>query len=315
VVRMAVKTGVPIGSLSSLSALLAPDVAEKVLDAYWHRNGEIPRLFTIDLARRFSGIAKETKCVDEKDCERLDEMRRDLEDRRQGGLTDKNIALIRQVLTPDVWSRVAKLPLRMMVTARSQHAHAPVRAAVTAQLAIAIAILTFAPVRLANLTAIKLGFNLIKPGGSNSNYWLVFPNYDVKNRVKLEYPLEQHITRLIDEYVHDFRPALLRGRNEDWLFPGQRSGAKGKISFSGQITERIYKATGLRMTVHQFRHAAGAIILKRRPGEYELVRRLLGHRNVQTTINAYVGLENIQASEIFSEMVMEHMEDELEAAE
>jgi hypothetical protein len=26
-------------------------------------------------------------------------------------------------------------------------------------------------------------------------------------------------------------------------------------------------------------------------------------------------LENIQASEIFSEMVMEHMEDELEAAE
>jgi integrase len=50
-------------------------------------------------------------------------------------------------------------------------------------------------------------------------------------------------------------------------------------------------ATGLLMTVHQFRHAAGAIILKRRPGEYELVRRLLGHRNVQTTINAYVGLE------------------------
>jgi integrase len=131
----------------------------------------------------------------------------------------------------------------------------------------------------------------------------------------LEYPLEQHITRLIDEYVHDFRPALLRGRNEDWLFPGQRSGAKGKVSFSCQITERIYRATGLRMTVHQFRHAAGAVILRRRPGEYELVRRLLGHRNVQTTINAYVGLENIQASEIFSEMVMEHMEDESEAAE
>jgi integrase len=69
------------------------------------------------------------------------------------------------------------------------------------------------------------------------------------------------------------------------------------------------------MTVHQFRHAGGAIILKRRPGEYELVRRLLGHRNIQTTINAYVGLENIQAAEIFGEMVMEHMEDELEAAE
>ncbi len=313
--RMAVKTGVPVESLNSLAALLAPDVAEKVVDAYWSRNGEIPKLFTIDLAGRFLAIAKETKCLDEAACERLDEMWQELEQHREGGLTDKNFALIQQVLTTGVWSRVVKLPLAMMATARSQQANQPVRAAVTAELAVAIAISTFAPVRLANLTAIKLGFNLIKPGGPNSNYWLVFPRYDVKNRVKLEYPLEPHITRLIDEYVHDFRPTLLRGRNEDWLFPGQRSGAKGKISFSGQITERIYKATGLRMTVHQFRHAAGAIILKRRPGEYELVRRLLGHRNVQTTVKAYVGLENIQASEIFSEIVMEHMEDELEAAE
>src|SRR5215211_6202044 len=93
------------------------------------------------------------------------------------------------------------------------------------------------------------------------------------------------------------------------------SWVKGMVSFSGQITDRIYKATGLRMTVHQFRHAAGALILQSRPGEYELVRRLLGHRNVQTTVNAYVGLENIQASEIFGKIVMGHLGDDLEAAE
>jgi len=148
-----------------------------------------------------------------------------------------------------------------------------------------------------------------------SNYWLRFPDYDVKNRVRLEYPLDRQVTELIDEYVHDFRPALLRGRNGDELFPGQRVGAKGKISFSGQISQRIEKETGLRMTVHQFRHAAGAIILMRRPGEYELVRRLLGHRNVQTTIKAYIGLDGIQASEIFQQLVIEHRGDSLEAAE
>jgi integrase len=184
-----------------------------------------------------------------------------------------------------------------------------------AQLAVAIAILSVAPVRLANLTAIRLGTNLIKPNGPDSNYWLVFPDYDVKNRVPLEYPLEQYLTRLLDEYVHDFRPVLLRGRNDDWLFPGEFGGAKHEVCLSSQITKRIYNATGLRMTVHQFRHAAGALILKRRPGEYELVRRLLGHRNVQTTINAYVGLENIQASEIFSKIVMQHLGDDSEAAE
>jgi len=310
---MAVKAGVPIEALTSLSALVAPDVVEKILDAYWAKNGETPKTFTINLACRFYAIARETKCVDEAACERLDQMRRDLEDERRGGLTDKNTAFLRQVLTPGVWSRVVNLPMEMMKAARSQQSYAPVRAAVTAQLAVAIAILTVAPVRLANLTAIRLDINLIKPDGPDSNYWLVFPDYDVKNRVRLQYPLEPYLTGLIDEYVHDFRPTLLRGRNEDWLFPGQRGGAKGKISFSGQITDRIYKATGLRMTVHQFRHAAGALILQRRPGEYELVRLLLGHLNVQTTINAYIGLENIRASEIFSEIVLEHMK--LEAAE
>jgi hypothetical protein len=70
-----------------------------------------------------------------------------------------------------------------------------------AQIAVAIAILTVAPVRLANLTAIRLGTNLIKPDGREKNYWLVFPDYDVKNRVKLEYPLQSYLTRLIDEYV------------------------------------------------------------------------------------------------------------------
>jgi integrase len=84
---------------------------------------------------------------------------------------------------------------------------------------------------------------------------------------------------------------------------------------SEQPTKRLYKETGLRITVHQFRHAAGALILKHRPGEYELVRRLLGHRNVQTTINAYVGLENVQASEIFGKIVLEHLGDDLEAVE
>jgi hypothetical protein len=229
--------------LDSLPALLKLDVSERVLDSYWQKNGENPRLFTIELACRFLAIAKETKCLNEAECERLDEMRRDFEDHRQEGLTDKNIAFLRQVLTPGVWGHVMKLPFAMMAEARRQK-HASVKAAVTAQLAVAIAILSVAPVRLQNLTAIRLGTNLIKPGGPASNYWLAFPNYDVKNRVRLEFPFERYLTRLIDEYVHDFRPTLLRGRNEDYLFPGQRKGAKEKISFSGQIVGRILQGHG-----------------------------------------------------------------------
>jgi integrase len=287
-------------------------VVEKVLDTYWRQNGDNPRQFTIDLAGRFLAIGTETDCLDDAARERLDAMRLALEDQRIGGMTDKNLALIRQVLTPGVWSRVVKLPGALIAAALSNRESAPTRSAVVAQLAVAIAILTVAPVRLANLTSIRLGTNLIKPDGPDSNYWLVFPDHDVKNRVKLEFPLDSYLTKLINDYVFSFRPTLLRRRNEDWLFPGQHGGAKGKISFSGQITGRICKETGLRMTVHQFRHAAGAIVLRHRPGEYDLVRRLLGHRSVQTTINAYIGLESIQASEIFNKIVTQHLDDHLD---
>ena len=69
--RMAVKVGVRIEKLDLLRSMLKPSVAEKILDAYWERNGIKPRLYTVYLARRFVAIAKETKCLGDKDCERL----------------------------------------------------------------------------------------------------------------------------------------------------------------------------------------------------------------------------------------------------
>jgi integrase len=312
--RMAVKAGVPMESLDSFAALLSPKIAEKILTGYWEKNGDNPKLYTIDLAARFLSIAREMKCLSNEDCERLNDIRQTLEERRPEGLTDKNIEFLRQVLSPGVWSRIVRLPAVLMAEARWEQ-HAPLRAAVTAQVAAAIAILSVAPVRVNNLTAIRLGQNLSKPDGANSNYWLHFPEHDVKNRMRLMYPLEPFVTRIVDEYVHDFRPTLLRGRNDDWLFPGLNDGPKGKVAFSGQIAKRIWKHTGVQMTVHQFRHAAGALILKQRPGEYELVRQLLGHRSVQTTINCYIGLEMIQASEIYTEIVLKHLNRDMEAAE
>jgi hypothetical protein len=310
--RMAVKAGVPIKQLQSLADLLTPAVVEKVLGAYCEKNGGNPTVYTVALAGRFLGIAKETKCLSEVDCEVLEDFWEALRADGPEGLTPKNMELIRKVLAPGVWDRVLKLPFAMMAEAR-RGAQGNVRAAVTAQLAIAIAIETVAPIRIKNLSEIRLGINLAKPGGSEDRYWLYFPNYDVKNRMRLEYPLEEHVSKLIDEYIHNFRPILLRGRNEDWLFPGMRGAAKGKITLSGQITKRVLKLTGLRVTAHQFRHAAATIILQQHPGNYELVRLLLGHRSTQTTVRCYIGLKEVQASQIFGELIRKRLTIELEA--
>jgi integrase len=301
--RLAVRLGVPIESLTSLAALLKPDVVELVIDAYWQKNGEKPKRATIDLAGKALRMARETGCLDQTALGRLDEIRWALEQHRQEDLTPKNLQLIRQVLTDGVWSEVVSLPNVLMRQARLANDHAPIKAAVSAQLAIAIAILSFAPVRLSNLVSIELGQNLIKPGGPNTPYWLTFPHYDVKNRVDLNFKFDQSLTDLIDEYVQEFRPVLLRGANASWLFPGQRNAPKTKLGFSNQITVRIQKAIGLRITVHQFRHAAATIYLKHRPGDYETVRRLLGHRDIMTTTHFYCGLQTMQATEEFGKLI------------
>jgi len=305
--RMAVRIGIPIASLDSLGALLHPDVAEQIIDAYWKADGEEPRIYTIELGQKFLSIARETGCVDEAALERLDDMRVSLDFHRRDGLTEKNLAVIRQVLSGNVWTEVVNLPRLLMAQARSVREHAPVKAAVMAQMAVGIAILTFAPARLSNLVHIRLDENLIRPGGLGTPYMLVFPRYDVKNRQDLQYPFDAELTALIDEYIHEFRSTLLRGSNELWLFPGESGGCKGAKTFSDQITERIDKATGMRITVHQFRHAAAAIYLKHHPGDYETVRRILGHRNIQTTIKFYCGLETMHANLMFGDIVRKHM--------
>lgn len=305
-VRKAAQIGIPLASLTSLPALLHPAIVRPVLDAYWHKNGEEPKGYTIDLAWKLHAIAAETNALSSGDLAELDDLRAALDEHRQGGMTGKNLTLIRQVLSGDLWRAVVCLPEHFMAEARALQDHAPVKAALRAQLAVAVALLTVAPVRLGNLVRARLEENLIRPAGPDQPYWLVFPDHDVKNRVRLDFPLDTEVTQLIETYIHEHRPVLVRGSNELWLFPGENGSHKTPSMFSDQITKVVLKATGVRLTAHQFRHAAAALILQRDPGNYEFVRRVLGHKNIQTTINFYIGLETTQASQRFGEIVREH---------
>ena len=113
-IRMAVRLGFPLKSLTSLTALLNPDVVEKVLDAYWQKNGKEPKTYTIDLGWKLLRMARETGCLDHAALKRLDEISATLEQHRHEGLTQKNLQLIRQVLTDGVWSEVVSLPNALM---------------------------------------------------------------------------------------------------------------------------------------------------------------------------------------------------------
>src|SRR5258705_8650343 len=94
-VRMAVKLGIPVASLTSLSAMIRPDVAEKVLDGYWRKDGEVPTTYTINLSCRFVALAHSVGGLDEAALRQLGDLRFALEQHREDGMTPKNLALIR----------------------------------------------------------------------------------------------------------------------------------------------------------------------------------------------------------------------------
>lgn len=308
--RMMVRLGKSIESFRSLRDLVAPEAVRGLLDAYWERCGDRPTNYVIDLAWKLPSIARHTNSLTEEELAELDEMRIALEEHRRSGLTEKNLAVVRAVLAGDVWTKVVQLPDQLIAEARERKAMSPMKAAVLAQVAVAVRILTFAPIRIGNLADISLETNLIRPDGLAGPYWLQFPDYDVKNGIDLTYPFSCDVTRFIESYIDEFRPILLRGSNTPLLFPGGKGDGAAKLTttLSEQIAGLTDRELGLRITAHQFRHAAAAIILKSEPGNYELVRRILGHRNIQTTTEFYVGLETIESSKQFGALIQEHVD-------
>ena len=289
--RMATRIGIGMEELTSLASFLDPAVSRRVLDAYWEKSGDEPSIFTIDLAILFVALARSADCLPADKFEELNDMRAELEHLRPEGMTDKNLAAIRTFMQSEAWRELHHLPQVLMGEAKEASYSAPTKAAVRAQMAVAIAILNVAPIRRGNLGMIRIGENLIRTGGPQTPYRLVFPNHDVKNRVKLDFPLDAELTALIDDYLFNYRPALVDCADDLWLFPGAGESHKLLTTLSDQITSFIEKAIGLRLTVHQFRHLSAAIILKHQRGNYELARLLLGHRTVQVTIRNYIGLE------------------------
>jgi site-specific recombinase XerD len=60
----------------------------------------------------------------------------------------------------------------------------------------------------------------------------------------------------------------------------------------------------LRVNPHLFRHVTAKLYLDQNPGSYEVVRRVLGHRSIDTTTAFYTGLETSAAVRHFDETIL-----------
>jgi len=201
---------------------------------------------------------------------------------------------------PENVSALLALPQELMRQAR-RHRN-PQRGAVRAQMAVAIEILLMAPIRMRNLVNLDIEQNLVRSVRGRALH-IVIGSEDVKNQEALEHPLPLESSALIDTYIEKFRPHLAL-KNGTALFPGIGSHPKNQDAFGTQISRTIRAHTGLRVHPHLFRHLGAKLYLDANPGDYETVRRVLGHRSLQTTVDFYTGLETPAAVRHFDKTIL-----------
>ena len=93
-------------------------------------------------------------------------------------------------------------------------------------------------------------------------------------------------------------------RPETGWFPGRDGGHKTTTVLRCQITGTILQETGLEVNPHLFRHIAAKLHLEANPGEYEVVRRVLGHTDIKTTTDFYAGAEGTAAARHFDQTIL-----------
>ena len=114
-------------------------------------------------------------------------------------MTDKNRALLRQFDDPANVTALLELPQKLIAIAGKTRN--PRTAALLAQLAVAIEILTMAPIRLGNLCALHLEQNLVRPG--RGKHHLAIEEMGLKRRQALEFPLPPQSIELLERYLRD----------------------------------------------------------------------------------------------------------------
>jgi integrase len=216
------------------------------------------------------------------------------------GLTETNRTRLRHFDDRGNILALLRLPDELMRQAR-RHRNLQ-RGAVRAQMAVAIEILLMAPVRMRNLTTLDIEQNLVRLGQGRALH-IVIDAEAVKNSEALEYPLPPESVALLERYLREFRPHLTSAGNTA-LFPGIGGGSKNQAFFGTQISRTVYALTGLRVHPHLFRHIAAKLFLDANPGAYEVVRRVLGHRSIDTTTCFYTGLETPAAVRHFDKTIL-----------
>jgi integrase len=209
------------------------------------------------------------------------------------GLTDKNKRFLRQFDDLNALRRLVQLPERLWAEVKRE-TRPTYRTLAKVHAALAVGILTYMPIRLQNLLTLEFERHLFIRTGREAKSTLELSNGEVKNDMDLAFEIPPQIVKMLVEYRERIAPKII-GERPARLFVNVDGTPKTEKALGALITNYTRRRAGITLTPHQFRHLSAKVLLDHQPGGFETVRQLLGHKNLQTTVFSYAGIDSRRA--------------------
>jgi len=290
-------SGVDVGAIKTLDDLVTFERFKIAMKWFWDRNGG-------QTSRSIGEIAWTVRCIAVKHLDCDDETAQKFTNAlatlrvQNTGLSAKNRAATQQFDDPAVVKRFLSYPETLWRSAEKADGK---KAQLLVQIAIATEILQYAPMRVDNLNRLRLDQHF---NWRDDRLHINLMPHEVKNDTQLHYVLPRGTSDRIREYINTWRSLFLPNANP-YLFSGRNNKPKDVSCLRRQIVSYLFDHTGISLTPHQFRHVAAKLLLDARPGHYEVVRKVLGHKNLSTTYEHYAGAETQAAVELYDEVILD----------
>ncbi len=298
------ESGMATKEIRSLADLVSLENFKRILRRRHEMVGGRENIFNAELARMLVEVGRDWVKLDPARLKELTRLAGKVP-KPMPGLTTKNKRVLRQFDDPAVLQRLYNLPDRLWAEVK-RDAKPDFRTLVKAHAALAIAILSYMPIRMKNLTALAFDVHLFLHEGRGAISSLELPPSEVKNRRDVGFDIPRHVAKMLIEYRNRIAPKIL-GHRPDRLFVNADGSAKTQATVAWTI--RVYlRRAGIVLSPHQFRHISAKLTLDAYPGQFEAVAQLLGNTQ-RAAVNAYAGFDSRRAGRHHQRLVEEALAD------
>ncbi len=299
-----VATGTHKDNITSLRDLVdPPDNAKRIMKFMLDRRGGNSSRIATRLAEALHLLARDYCELPEPQVTTIATWAKRVRLPEKPGMTEKNARRLRALMQLRVRAMLLHLPLEFMRRAAlpEQSAKAAARLAMHA---VALEILLICPMRRNNLAGLRIDRHLHRPDPRKPRITHIFlSGGEVKNGDAIQWPIPAESAKLIETYMTRHRHHIAAPGNP-FLFPASGDDPRTGQQMANWLSAAIEREIGVAFNVHLARHFAAWNFLRQNPGQYEVVRQVLGHRNIRITIAHYVGLESDSAARHFDATVL-----------